>query len=62
MIRKYEGGEKTMGKLNTFQKHQLAIAKRTLKMPKEMVGVMGGMTKAQAKVIKARLENKKKKS
>ena len=43
-------------KLNVFQKHQLAIAKRTLKMPNAMVGVMGGMTKAEAKVIKRRLE------
>jgi hypothetical protein len=31
--------------------HQLQIAKKTLKMPDQMVGVMGGMTKEEAKEI-----------
>lgn len=47
-----------MAQLNTFQKHQLAIARKTLKMPDAMVGVMGGMTKAEARVIIKRLEKK----
>ncbi len=31
--------------------HQLAIARKTLKMNDVMANVMGGMTKAEAKVI-----------
>lgn len=31
--------------------HQLKIAKKTLTMPDAMVAVMGGMTKAEAKLI-----------
>lgn len=57
------GSEIIMAKkcsLNVFQKHQLAIAKKTLKMTEEMANVMGGMTKAEAKIIKARLERKRK--
>ena len=44
-------------KLNIFQQHQYKIAEQTLKMPKAMVGVMGGMTKAEARLIKKRLDN-----
>ena len=33
------------------KKHQIAIAKKTLKMPSAMVGVMGGPNKKQAKAI-----------
>ena len=33
------------------EKHQIKIAKQTLKMPDAMLGVMGGMTKEQAKEI-----------
>lgn len=42
-----------MGKKPTdpFKVHQLRIAKATLKMPDPILGVMGGMTKAQAKAI-----------
>ena len=36
-------------KLNVFEKHQLAIAKSTLKMPDAIANVMGGMTKAEAR-------------
>jgi hypothetical protein len=38
-------------KLDTFEKHQLKIAKSTLKMPDPILGVMGGMSKFQAKEI-----------
>lgn len=38
--------------------HQLKIARATLKMPDEMIGVMGGMTKEQAREIVARWESK----
>ena len=35
--------------MSIFEKHQLRIAKKTLKMPDGMVGIMGGMTKQEAK-------------
>ena len=47
-----------MRQLDVFQKHQLRIAKDTLKMPDAILGVIGGMTKSEARVIKARLERK----
>lgn len=34
---------------DVFKKHQLAIAKRTLKAPDAMVAVMGGMDKDEAR-------------
>lgn len=37
--------------LSVFEVHQLKIAKDTLKMSNAMVGVMGGMTKKEAKEI-----------
>ena len=36
-------------KLNVFEQAQLKIARDTLRMPDAIAGVMGGMTKAQAK-------------
>ena len=33
------------------EKHQYKIARDTLRMPQPMVGVMGGMTKAQARDV-----------
>jgi len=45
-------------KLNVFEKHRLAIAKSTLKMPDEILGVMGGMTKAQAKEFLNNVRNR----
>ncbi len=41
--------------LNVFQKHQLAIARRTLQMSDIGARIMGGMTKAEARAIIARL-------
>lgn len=41
--------------MDIFQKHQLDIARKTLKMPDVMVRVMGGMTKKEARVIIKRL-------
>jgi hypothetical protein len=38
-------------RLSVPEKHQLAIAKKTLKMPDAMVGVAGGPTKAEARAI-----------
>jgi len=40
------------------EKHQLAIAKKTLKMPDVMVAVMGGLTKAEAKDVIKKLTGK----
>lgn len=37
------------------EQHQLRIAKRTLKMPDQMVAVMGGMTKKEAAAIVKKL-------
>jgi hypothetical protein len=37
--------------LDMFEKHQLKIAKQTLRMPDPILGVMGGMNKAEAKEI-----------
>lgn len=42
---------------DVFRSHQIAIAKKTLKMPDQMVKVMGGMTKAQAREILKRFKN-----
>jgi len=38
-------------KLTIPEKHQLKIARRTLKLNDPMVAIMGGMTKKQAKEI-----------
>lgn len=46
-------------RLTIPEQHQLKIAKDTLRMPQPMVGVMGGMTKEQAREIIKRLESKK---
>jgi len=45
-------------KLNEIEKHQLRIAKATLKLPNAMANALGGMTKAEAKKIKKTLEFK----
>lgn len=45
--------------LTTPEKHQLKIAKDTLKMAPAMVGVMGGMTRKEAKEIIKKLGKKK---
>jgi len=37
--------------MNVFKKHQLAIARKTLKMSDEAVFILGGMTKDEAKRI-----------
>jgi len=41
--------------LTTAERHQLKIARDTLRMPRAMAGVMGGMTKAQAREVFTRL-------
>jgi hypothetical protein len=41
--------------LTVWEKHQLAIAKKTLKMHDLAVKVLGGMTKEEAREIVARL-------
>ena len=38
-------------KPNVFEKEQIKIARRTLRAPKEMVAIMGGMTMTQARDI-----------
>lgn len=45
--------------LSIPEKHQLKIAKDTLKMPDAMARVMGGPTKEEAREIIKRLEGKK---
>ena len=49
-----------MKKLSIPEKHQLNIAKRTLKMPDAMIPIMGGMTKEKAKEIVYKLTGKHK--
>ena len=44
---------------DVFLKHQVAIAKKTLKMSDEGALVMGGMTKAEARAILARIKKTK---
>ena len=48
-------------KLTVFQKHQLAIAKKTLKMSDIGVRIMGGMTKVEARIIIKRINSRSKK-
>ncbi len=45
-------------KLSVFEKHQLKIAKATLKMSDVGAKIMGGMTKEEAKEIINKLEKK----
>jgi len=49
-----------MAELTVLEKHQLAVARRTLKMPDAMVAVMGTITKAEAQEIVERLSKKQK--
>jgi len=44
--------------LTEWEKHQLKVAKRTLKLADAMLDVMGGPTKAEAKRIIKKLEGK----
>lgn len=44
--------------LSVFEKHQLAIARKTLKMNDVGVLVMGGMTKEEAREVIKRLTGK----
>jgi hypothetical protein len=44
-----------MKKLSVFQKHQLRIAKYTLRMSDAGASVMGGMTKDEARAFLRRL-------
>ncbi len=44
--------------MNTFDKHQLNIARRTLQMSDAGARIMGGMTKEEAREIIKRLTGK----
>jgi hypothetical protein len=44
-----ESKPKNGGRVNVFDYHQTQIAKKTLRMPDAMVGVMGGMNKDEAR-------------
>lgn len=44
-------GHKVNKNDNPFIRHQITIAKSTLKMPDAILGVMGGMTKEEARKI-----------
>lgn len=46
--KKAAGGKLAMPEKGTPEWHQLGIAYKTIKMPSEMAGVMGGMTKEEA--------------
>lgn len=48
--------------LTVPEKHQLKVAKDTLKMNDVMARVMGGMTKEQARKVVAELSKKEKES
>lgn len=50
--------DRTINELTVPEKHQLKIAKKTLKMPDAMVGIMGGMTKEEARKIIKKLTGK----
>ena len=41
--------------LDVFERHQLAVARKTLNMPDAILGVLGGMTKEEALEIVRRL-------
>tara|TARA_Y100000310_G_scaffold330958_2_gene403650 strand:+ start:952 stop:1122 length:171 start_codon:yes stop_codon:yes gene_type:complete len=43
--------------MNTFQKHQFAIAKRTLRLSDAGALILGGMTKAEARTFLATVAN-----
>lgn len=45
-------------RLSVFDKHQLRVARKTLNMPDAMVGILGGITKAEAREIIKRLTGK----
>ena len=49
-----------MKQLTVFEKHQLRIARKTLKMNDPMALIMGGMTKEEAEKIIKKLDNKQK--
>lgn len=40
---------KTRKPLSVFERHQANIARQTLRMPDAILGVMGGMTREQAR-------------
>ena len=46
-------------KLSVFEKHQLRIARKTLNMPDEVVALLGGMTKEEAKQIIKKLSKRR---
>lgn len=46
--------------MQVWEKHQLAIAKKTLRMSDEAVFILGGMTKDEAKKIVDKHKKKKK--
>jgi|GEM_PF-3679072 len=46
-------------KLTVAERHQLKVAKRTLKMNDVMARVLGGMTKDEARAIIKKLEGKR---
>ena len=43
---------------NVFDKHQLAIARKTLKMPDGLTFILGGMSKAEAREVIKRITGK----
>jgi len=52
------GGTKGLAGLSVPERHQLNVARQTLRMSPEMAGVMGGMTHDEAQDVVKRLTNK----
>jgi hypothetical protein len=48
----------TKHKLDVFDRHQLKIAKDSLRMPQAVLGVMGGPSKPEARRIILKIEGK----
>jgi hypothetical protein len=42
------------------EKHQLKVARKTLETPNAMLGIMGGMTKSEARAVIKRLTGRDK--
>ena len=51
IVGKYLGEKTDVSKLPVSVQHQIKIARKTLRMPSAMSGVMGGMNKEKAKEI-----------
>ena len=58
LARRYGRAARRKKALTVFEKHSLKIARQTWNMPDAMLGVMGGMSKAQAREVIRQLTGK----